>query len=169
MKRQTAKTMGHGCGTALIILGAAVMLATFASIGLFLRWTGGSTHVAKAKKDHQEIVHPRWSKSIHYSCKTFPNGGSGDHSTLYLIDARKTDIPMNEAIAYYESEVVRLKLKKYQVTAFQPHSNRGTPEQEKWRLAIPTNQPIFVISHYRGEVGGKKRAGVPSTDRDSIN
>ena len=95
---------------------------------------------------YEELQHPDWSTRVTRGKATFPNGGSGHHKWLYLVDARKVIIPLNDAIQYYKKETERLGFRECHVDPFTKAQEKFQGAWGRMGLEIPSGDDILVIS-----------------------
>jgi hypothetical protein len=95
---------------------------------------------------YQELHHPDWSTRIVRTKAVLPNLGSGDHKMLYLMDARRVTIPIEDAIAFYEKETDRLGFRECHVDSFARAREKFQWDWDQLGVTIPSGGDVVVIS-----------------------
>lgn len=114
--------------------------------GTFLYLRSNFRKLQLTDQIYQELHHPDWSTRIVRKMAVLPNLGSGDHKMLYLVDARRAAVPIEEAIAYYEKETDRLGFRECHVDRFERAQEKFQWEWNQLAITIPPGPYIVVIS-----------------------
>jgi hypothetical protein len=102
----------------------------------------------KLRHLYRDVEHPSWSERAVFESGVQPSGGSGDHKGLWLIDVRKVDVGIAQALRHYKAEASRLGLRGFRVYELGQWDGIGEAPDNRLSNRPAAEGGFIVISQY---------------------